>query len=354
MFYLTGLGLSESQTGLLLALTLVGDTVISLYLTTAADRIGRRRMLVLGSLLMASAGLAFASTRNFLFLVIAGTIGVVSPSGNEVGPFLSIEQAALAHVIPGRSRTAAFAWYTLTGSFGTALGALCGGMIPAVAKGRIEALGGYRAVVILYAGLGLLLALLFARVSRGVEVNALKAGGGLRLKPQRLGLDHAGDRPHPGEQRVDLGLRVRRRERLVAAVAPVRVAADVRDLDADRTRVVAVGVLGDALVRDETLDRAVEVDVVVAAVAGLRLFVADALAELARHRHVRQFGTVDHDQIDVGERAPIDVEARVVGLRLEDEERRVGRDEDEERRRVGGEGPTASTRFVAQLLVNVL
>jgi len=47
-----GLGLSEAQTGLLLTLTLVGDMVVSLYLTTQADRIGRRRMLIAGAILM--------------------------------------------------------------------------------------------------------------------------------------------------------------------------------------------------------------------------------------------------------------------------------------------------------------
>lgn len=129
VFYLTGLGLSESQTGLLFSLTLAGDTVVSLFLTTAADRFGRRRTLVVGSILMAGAGVAFACTRNFSLLLIAGTIGVVSPSGNEVGPFLPIEQAALAHVVPSRFRTGAFAWHTLTGSFATALGSLCGGVL---------------------------------------------------------------------------------------------------------------------------------------------------------------------------------------------------------------------------------
>src|SRR5260370_2049445 len=43
VLYLTSVGLSESQTGLLLTLTLAGATVVSLYLTTRADRIGRRR-----------------------------------------------------------------------------------------------------------------------------------------------------------------------------------------------------------------------------------------------------------------------------------------------------------------------
>lgn len=112
VFHLIGLGLSESQRGLLPTLTLVGDTVSSLYLTTRADRIGRRRMLIIGALLMAAAGLAFAFTHNFLLLILAGTIGVISPSGNEVGPFLSTEQAALSHVVRGGTRTEVFAWWS--------------------------------------------------------------------------------------------------------------------------------------------------------------------------------------------------------------------------------------------------
>src|SRR6266571_4415217 len=70
VFYLVGLGLSESQTGLLLTLTLAGDTFVSLYLTTRADRIGRRRMLMIGAALMAAAGVMFAYTGNFLLLII--------------------------------------------------------------------------------------------------------------------------------------------------------------------------------------------------------------------------------------------------------------------------------------------
>src|SRR5207245_5672034 len=111
VFYLIGLGLSEAQTGLLLTLTLVGDTVVSLYLTTRADRIGRRCMLIVGAILMAAAGVAFACTHNFLILILAGTIGVLSPSGNEVGPFLPIEQAALSHLVPASTMSAAFPWF---------------------------------------------------------------------------------------------------------------------------------------------------------------------------------------------------------------------------------------------------
>ena len=171
VFYLVGLGLSESQTGLLLTATLAGDTVISLYLTTQADRIGRRRMLVAGAALMTAAGLVFAFTREFWLLVAAGTIGVISPSGNEVGPFLSIEQAALSHVVDDRSRTDVFAWYTLAGSLATALGALAGGMVThALQQAGVAPVGSYRAIVIMYSALGVVLAALFTRVSRAAEV----------------------------------------------------------------------------------------------------------------------------------------------------------------------------------------
>jgi MFS family permease len=193
VFYLTGIGLSQSRIGLLLTLTLLGDTVVSLVLTTQADRIGRRRMLLIGSFLMAGAGLAFAFTSNFLFLVIAGTIGVVSPSGNEVGPFLSIEQAALAHVIPVSTRTMAFAWYTLTGSFATAIGSLCGGMLPSlVGSSGTASIKGYRAVVLVYAVLGIVLALVFTRLSSATEVGAFEdPASDLATKKTLLGIGHS-------------------------------------------------------------------------------------------------------------------------------------------------------------------
>ena len=169
--YLTNLGLSASQTGLLLTLILVGDTAVSLYLTTRADRLGRRRMLIIGAMLMVAAGLTFAWTRNFLLLIVAGTIGVISPSGNEVGPFLSIEQAALAQVVPPAARTTVFAWYTLAGSFATAAGSLCGGVLAHVLQGSaLVPLAHYRVVVLLYAALGAVLAVLFTRLSPAAEV----------------------------------------------------------------------------------------------------------------------------------------------------------------------------------------
>ena len=172
VFYLVSLGLSESQTGIVLTLTLAGDIVVSLYLTTRADRIGRRRMLVVGAVLMTLAGLAFACTSNLIYLIVAGTIGVISPSGHEVGPFLSIEQASLSHLIDPRLRTEVFAWYTLTGSLATAAGALFGGVITQALQQRsMTALASYRSIVLLYALLGVALGCVFTRLSSRIEVN---------------------------------------------------------------------------------------------------------------------------------------------------------------------------------------
>ena len=168
--YLAQLGLSDAKIGLLLSLTLVGDIGISLLLTTTADRFGRRRTLVIGAALMLLAGIVFALTNNFMALLIAATIGVISPSGNEVGPFLSVEQASLSHIIPDHRRTHVFGWYNLVGSLATAMGALVSGAVTQVLQNTgMPALDSYRVVVWGYAGAGAVLCLLFLWLSKAIE-----------------------------------------------------------------------------------------------------------------------------------------------------------------------------------------
>lgn len=182
--YLAQIGLSDPEIGLLLTLTLVGDTAVSLWLTTHADRLGRRRVLVVGAALMIGAGVAFVLTENFFLLLIAATVGVISPSGNEVGPFLSVEQAALAQVVPSNRRTNVFAWYSVVGSFATAFGSLAGGLAVQGLQLIASPAASYRTVIVGYAVLGLLLAGLFLKLSHVVEV----APVGASTAPGRLGL----------------------------------------------------------------------------------------------------------------------------------------------------------------------
>ncbi|MDP9269541.1 MAG: MFS transporter [Chloroflexota bacterium] len=171
VLYLTALGLSGAEIGLLLALTLLGDAAISLWLTTHADRIGRRRVLLVGAGLMLVAGLAFAASPVYVVLVVAATIGVISPSGNEVGPFLAVEQASLSQIVGAKRRTSVFARYQLAGSLATASGALVAGVVAQLAIQRgAHAADAYRIVIVGYGLIGVVLAALFTRVSANVEV----------------------------------------------------------------------------------------------------------------------------------------------------------------------------------------
>ena len=185
--YLDARDFSDMQIGLLLTLTLLGDTLVSLGLTTTADRIGRKRILMLGAALMVGAGVVFASTDNYIVLVIAATLGVISPSGNEVGPFLSVEQASLSQLTPAISRTQTLAWYNLLGSVATASGALVAGTLSqALQNGGLPPLASYRVVVLAYASIGLILLLVFAGLSPDIE--APSAEDDLTILKRRFGL----------------------------------------------------------------------------------------------------------------------------------------------------------------------
>jgi MFS family permease len=170
----------------LILIFLLGDTLISLWITTRADRFGRKKMLLIGAALMIFAGILFAFTRDFYLLLFAATIGVISPSGNEVGPFLAIEQSALAQTLTAENRTQVFAWYQLAGSLATALGSLAGGVLAEILQnGGAAPLSSYRVIILIYAALGLALGVLFNFVSPRVEV---PVNGNDRAKVNRLGL----------------------------------------------------------------------------------------------------------------------------------------------------------------------
>ena len=170
--YLLKLDFTEFEVGLLLGLTLAGDTLISLWLTTRADRVGRKRMLMVGALLMVLGGGVFAITEQFWLLALAAIIGVVSPHGKEVGPFLPIEQAALSQNLSADQRISIFAWYQLAGMFAAALGTFVSGQfIGEFSKRTVEPLVSYRAVLFVYAGVGVVLAILFIGISRASEAS---------------------------------------------------------------------------------------------------------------------------------------------------------------------------------------
>ena len=179
--YLLAVGLDDTQVTLVISLTLIGDAFISLPITIIADRVGRRRMLLIGAGLMIFAGLVFALTDNIAVLIITAIIGTISPSGNEVGPFLAIEQAALPQTTTDKQRTQVFAWYALLGSVATGLGSLTGGVIAQILQNAGQTpLNSYRVVLIGYALLGGVLAILFLRLTPTIEIVLAKGPTTLR------------------------------------------------------------------------------------------------------------------------------------------------------------------------------
>jgi MFS family permease len=170
--YLRTLKISEPNIGLFMTLTLVGDTVISYGLTWYADRIGRRLVMIIGSLMMFASGLVFACYSHFAVLLAAAIFGVISPSGDETGPFKSVEEAAIAHLTPDNHRPEIFAFYGLFATAGAALGSLvCGFVIDYLNLTRGYTLEVcYRSVFVIYMLVALLKFVIMMFLSDSCEI----------------------------------------------------------------------------------------------------------------------------------------------------------------------------------------
>lgn len=185
--FLRALGHSRARAGLFMTLTLIGDVLISLLLALSADRLlGRRAVLALGAGLMAASGLVFAAAPpSYWALLAAAVLGVISPSGNEIGPFRAVEESVVAHLTPAADRSDVYAWYSLAGTAGTALGIMTCGWAVEGARRTLgwSLLDAYRAVFLAYAALGVVKLMLAVALSRAVEADeepsvSRNAGGG--------------------------------------------------------------------------------------------------------------------------------------------------------------------------------
>ncbi|KAF9775369.1 hypothetical protein IL306_006526 [Fusarium sp. DS 682] len=184
--YLNALGFHDTQIGLFMTLTLVGDLAISFVLTWVGDRIGVRLTAVIGALLMSAGGVAFACFENFWLLLLASIVAVINPryvhpfvimrgeaddfSANEIDPFKAIEESAIARLSTPHTCNDMFAWWSMLGMFGTAASnLLTGWLINALEDIGMKKVDCHRIIFLGYAGIGLVKLLCSLLLSSEVE-----------------------------------------------------------------------------------------------------------------------------------------------------------------------------------------
>jgi len=169
-YYLTLLGYSALQIGLLVTATLLGSGLMTLGVGFIAHRHSTRRLLLAASVLMAATGFAASAFTEFWPLMVVAVIGTLNPAANDVTPFSPLEQTLLSRATGAQSRTALFARYSLIGALVAALGAQAAGVPDLFAAsgdpGRLQAI---RAMFVLYALLGIASLLLYRRLTSALE-----------------------------------------------------------------------------------------------------------------------------------------------------------------------------------------
>jgi len=133
--YLKLMGFNEIFIGIVLTVTLVNSVIFNLFASFYADKIGRKKILIIYAILMAISGAIFLVTNNYVALITSALIGTINVTGTEVGAFLSIEQAILPQTVNDiRKRNSIFAIYNMAGTFAMSAGVLLSGLPPYIQK----------------------------------------------------------------------------------------------------------------------------------------------------------------------------------------------------------------------------
>jgi MFS family permease len=171
--YLRAVGFSDVAVGLLLGAALGGTALMTIAWTLLADRVGRRRTLLVTSALMCAGGILFATGDSAWVFVLAALTGTITPSRAELGVFTTIDQAVLpATARSATQRTWLFSAYGLIGAAAGAAGALFAGATDLLAGMGLSETDAFRVLFGAYAAIGLANLLLFAGLSEAVEEGA--------------------------------------------------------------------------------------------------------------------------------------------------------------------------------------
>ncbi|KAK9481993.1 major facilitator superfamily domain, general substrate transporter [Lipomyces starkeyi] len=174
--FLSAQGFPDHLIGLFMTATLIGDLVISSVLSLFADTLGRRRILMLACASMCLSGLIFVVSDNIYVLLFSSIIGIISPSGKEVGPFRAIEESTVAHLTPDSMRSDVYSWYALFGRVGMALGTMfCGSLVEALHEREgWSIVGAYRLVYLVYSLMALFMFIASYYLSEECELESFR------------------------------------------------------------------------------------------------------------------------------------------------------------------------------------
>jgi MFS family permease len=172
-FYLTLLGLSALQVGIIITATLLGAGMLTLAAGTLAHRLRQRNLLITASLLTVLASLMLAFAADFWPLLLIALMGTLNPSSGDVSVFSPLEQSLLAQTVGAQSRTALFARYSLIGALIGALGAQAAALPAAAANlWPLEMKTMLQAMFMVYAATAVVGMLLYRRLSLRLETHA--------------------------------------------------------------------------------------------------------------------------------------------------------------------------------------
>ncbi|KAI0130301.1 major facilitator superfamily domain-containing protein [Xylariales sp. AK1849] len=174
--FFSALKFSDHQIGLFMTLTLLGDVLLGTFLTLIADKLGRRKVLFAGSFLMVFSGIVFALFENFWILLLAATLGVISVTGGDFGPFRSIEESVLSQLTTPSTRSDVLAWYVTISTLGSSLGSEASGRIIRLLQARdgYSEVNAYHALFWVYSIMGVVNALFVFFLTDACELQEKK------------------------------------------------------------------------------------------------------------------------------------------------------------------------------------
>jgi MFS family permease len=176
--YLALIGFDGLQVGLILSASLLNSIFFNLIASFYANRLGRRRLLVIYSVLMSLSGIIFFVTDNYTILIVATLIGTINVTGSETSAFLSLEQAILPRTTKDiKKRNISFAIYNMVGTFAMSAGILLSGFPDVVEQfyHGLDLIDSIKILFLIYSALGLANALIYSRLSKDIEVVAVVA-----------------------------------------------------------------------------------------------------------------------------------------------------------------------------------